>query len=135
MIFGETSVHLQVLNSHMLWTEHLTYSDMKTSKHLIICKFQIAMWFWVKHLNICSSGGFEQSYASSKTFCFSVVITSKHLFIWRFWTVRCFEQNIYFSQVWKHLNIWSSVILKESCGLNGRFLVKHPNIHSSAGFE
>ena len=74
------------------------------------------MWSLVKHLNICSSGGFQQSNALSKTFYFSVVKTSKHLFIWRFWTVRCFEQNIYISQVQKHLNIWSSVISKESCG-------------------
>ena len=126
-----------------MWSEEKTVFS-KTSKHLFIWRFwtvicfeqnmyvsqmwkHLNMWSsvilkescgrsFVKHPNICSSGGFEQSNALSKTSYFSVVKTSKHLFIWRFWTVRCFEQNIYFSQVQKHLNIWSSVISKESCG-------------------
>ena len=109
----------------MLWANHLTCSAVKTSKHLIIWIFAetskhpfiLGFWtvisfeqnilfaLWWKHLFICSSWGFEQSYALTKHLTWSVVKTSKHmitlifgetskhLFIWRFWTVICFEQS------------------------------------------
>jgi hypothetical protein len=98
----QTSIHLQFLNSQMLWAKHLISSVVKTSKHLFIWQ----SWSLVKHLNICS-GGFEQPYALSKHLTCSVVKISKHLFIWRFWTGTCFEQNILLPLWWKYLNIWS----------------------------
>jgi hypothetical protein len=91
--------------------------------------------------------------------------TSKHLFIWRFWSVRCFEQNILLPLWWKHLNIWSSdhldlwetskhlfiwrlwtiICFEQNILLAlGRkhldiwlsgSLMKHLNIYSSGGFE
>jgi hypothetical protein len=88
--------------------------------------------------------------------------TSKHLFIWRFWSVRCFEQNILLPLWWKHLNIWSSwslgkiytsvhlevlrvrcfkrkhftfSVVKKSKHLIILIFEKHLNICSSGGFE
>ena len=103
--FGETSKHLFICRFwRVRWAKHLTSSVVKTSKHLFIWP----PWSLLKHLNICSSGGFEESYALSKHLTCSVVKSSKHLFIWRFWTVTCFEQNILLPLWWKHLNIYSS---------------------------
>jgi hypothetical protein len=127
--FGETSKHLFICRFwRVRWAKHLTSSVVKTSihlttlifversKHLFIWRFwrvrcfeqNILLPLWWKHLNICSSGGFEESYALSKHLTCSVVKSSKHLFIWRFWTVTCFEQNILLPLWWKHLNIYSS---------------------------
>ena len=102
----------------MLWANHLTCS-------------------LVKHLNICSSGGFEWSYALSKSsylLCGENIQTSnnmdlskssywffdetsRHLFICRFKTVICYEQNILLALWWKHLNICSSGGFERSCAL------------------
>ena len=69
----QTSVHLEVLNSHMLWAKHLI---RQCWKHPNFCSSGGFKWscnlsrksHWVigKHPNICSSAGFEQSYALSK---------------------------------------------------------------------
>ena len=50
-------------------------------------------------VKICSSGGFDQSYTLIRT----VVKTSKHLFIHRFWSVICLLVKVKTS---KHLFIW-----------------------------
>ena len=62
--FGETSKHLFICRFwRVRWAKHLTSSVVKTSKHLFIWP----PWSLLKHLNICSSGGFEESDALSKT--------------------------------------------------------------------
>ena len=61
----QTSVHLEVLNSHMLWAKHLIRQ----------------CW---KHPNICSSGGFKQSCDLGRRSLWIFGETSRHLFIWRF---------------------------------------------------
>ena len=78
LIFGETSKHLficwfwtVICFEQKVWS---TCSVVKTSKHLFIWRFwtvrcfeqNIFLALWWKHPNICSSGGFDQSYALSR---------------------------------------------------------------------
>ena len=127
----------EVIWSHLesfdiIWSHFVSWGN-KISKNATLLKsslsFLASQYYRrgrLRVVKICSSGGFDQSYTLIRT----VVKTSKHLFIHRFWSVICLLVKVKTS---KHLFIWMFwlVIYFEQIILS----VSVENICSSGGFD